>query len=152
MVIFTGRLKRGNYGSFCSPNAFNSHFDNSVWLKGCLSETRPSPLVQNDHLEPKLSLCCRFAMKREWWHPFLQFVFFTCYGYTKKYIIKGGNLDSRSCIFLDMNDLNFRTWSHREVRDIVKTAHFSPFLQHQVIWGYLVKNIKLRKSKTGLRL
>ena len=36
-VIFTGRLKRGNYGSFCSPNIFKSDFDNSVRLKDCLS-------------------------------------------------------------------------------------------------------------------
>lgn len=31
---------------------------------GCL-ETRPSSLMQNDHLKPKLSLCCRFEIKRE---------------------------------------------------------------------------------------
>ena len=36
-VIFTSRLKRGIYGSFCSPYAFNSDFDNSTRLKGRLS-------------------------------------------------------------------------------------------------------------------
>ena len=38
VVIFTSRLKRGNYGAFSSPtcNAFNSHFDNSLRLKRCL--------------------------------------------------------------------------------------------------------------------
>ena len=53
--------KIGNKGSFCSPNAFNSNFDNSTV---CL-ETRLSPFAQNDHLKPKLSLCCHFAMKPE---------------------------------------------------------------------------------------
>ena len=36
-VIFTGRLKRGNFGSLCSPNAFDGDFDNSTQLKRCLS-------------------------------------------------------------------------------------------------------------------
>ena len=60
-VMFTDRLKIGNKGSFCSPNALNSNFDNSIV---CL-ETRLSPFAQNDHLKPKLSLCCHFAMKPE---------------------------------------------------------------------------------------
>ena len=60
-VMFTDRLKIGNKGSFCSPNVFNSSFDNSTV---CL-ETRLSPFAQNDHLKPKFSLCCLFAMKPE---------------------------------------------------------------------------------------
>ena len=67
VVIFTGCLKRGNYGSFCSPNTFNNDFYNSTRLKRCLSWTRPSPLVQNDHLKPELSLCCCFARKQKLW-------------------------------------------------------------------------------------
>ena len=35
VVIFTGRLKGGNEGPFCSRNAFNSAFDNSTRLKRC---------------------------------------------------------------------------------------------------------------------
>ena len=27
-IIFSGRLKRGNKGPFCSPNGFTSDFDN----------------------------------------------------------------------------------------------------------------------------
>ena len=33
-------------------------------LKGVFLETRPSSFAQNDHLKPKLFLCCLFAMKR----------------------------------------------------------------------------------------
>ena len=36
VVIFTSHLKRGNEGPFCSPNAFNSDFDNSTRLKRSL--------------------------------------------------------------------------------------------------------------------
>ena len=32
-VIFTGRLKRGNKGPFCSPIGFNRDYDNSSRLK-----------------------------------------------------------------------------------------------------------------------
>ena len=66
-ATFTGRLKRGNKGLFCSPNAFDSDCDHFTRLKKvriCL-ETGPSPLAQNDHLKPKSSLSCRFEMKRE---------------------------------------------------------------------------------------
>ena len=45
---------------------FGSGFDNSIRLqKDIRLETRPSPLAQNDHLKLKLSLCCRFVMKRK---------------------------------------------------------------------------------------
>ena len=40
-IIFTGRLKRGNYGPYCSPNPFNGDFDNSAGLKRCLSSNSP---------------------------------------------------------------------------------------------------------------
>ena len=33
-------------------------------LKGVFLETRLSSFAQNDHLKPKLFLCCLFAMKR----------------------------------------------------------------------------------------
>ena len=33
--------------------------------KGVGLETRPSPFAHNDHLKPKLSLCCLFEIKRE---------------------------------------------------------------------------------------
>lgn len=51
-------------------------------LKGICLETCPSRLMQNDHLKPKVSLCCRFVMKQERWLAFL-FVLFTSYGHTK---------------------------------------------------------------------
>ena len=41
VLIFTGRLKKCNYGPICSPNSFNSDFDNSTWLKRCLSWNSP---------------------------------------------------------------------------------------------------------------
>ena len=33
--------------------------------KGVGLETRPSPFAHNDHLKPKLYLCCLFEIKRE---------------------------------------------------------------------------------------
>ena len=36
-VIFTGCLRRGEYGPLFSPNSFNSDFNNSTWLKRGLS-------------------------------------------------------------------------------------------------------------------
>ena len=33
--------------------------------KGVGLETHPSPFAHNDHLKPKLSLCCLFEIKRE---------------------------------------------------------------------------------------
>ena len=53
--------------------------------------------------------------------PYL-FVPFTRYGYTKNVLRTKKSLDRRSFTFLDMNDLNFRIKSHREVRDNVKTV------------------------------
>ena len=75
-------------------------------LKGCLSETHPSPLLQNDHSKPKLSLCCCFAMKRERWHPFLH-VFFTCYGYTKNSLLLGGKIWIVQVVFFGYEWLEF---------------------------------------------
>ena len=40
---------------------------------------------------------------------------------------------SEVVFLLDMNDLDFRICSHREVRENVKTVHFGTFLQHRVI-------------------
>ena len=59
-------------------------------------DSGPSPLPQNDHLKPKLSLCYRFAMKRE------RCPFFICVFYSLWLHKTQGekNLDSRSCILL----------------------------------------------------
>ena len=51
--------------------------------------------------------------------------------------------------FLLMNGSNFRIQSHREVRDNVKTVHFSTFFQDWVIWGYLTEKIRPRKKTNG---
>ena len=68
-----------------------------VWLAPWI---RPSPLGQNDCLKPKLSLCCRIAMKRGRWLPISVSVF--CLSWLhKKYILRRKNLDGRSCIFSD---------------------------------------------------
>ena len=89
-MIFTACLKRGNYGSFCNPDAFNSHFDNSVWLKGCLSENRPSPLVQNDHyFEAETVPLLSFSNETRTVMPFFTCVFYLLW-LTKKYIIIKG--------------------------------------------------------------
>ena len=129
-VIFTGRLKRGNKGHFCSANAVNSNFDNFTILKGVCLETRPSLLAQNDYLKQKLPLYFRLAMKRKRWPP----LFYLCFLLVvapKIYTLRRKNLDSRSCIFLD------RT----KVRDNVKTVYFSTFFQGRVILGHLTGKI-----------
>ena len=55
-MIFTGRLKRGNEGPFCSRNALNTDFDTSTRLKKKVVrlETRLSPFAVNDRV-PLLS-------------------------------------------------------------------------------------------------
>ena len=90
-VIFTRCQKRGNYGPFCSPNAFYSDFDNSTRQKMCCLETWLSPLVQKDHLKLKLCLCCFFVMKWERWPPFFICVCLLVMA-TQKYIYINGNV------------------------------------------------------------
>ena len=119
-AIFTGWQKvkkRGNYGLFCSPNAFNNDFNNSTRLKGCLSWNSPqSPrakwsfeaeifpyvvvLPQKRTVTPPLYLCFLLVMA------------------TPKNILRRKNQYSRSCIFLDVNNVNSRIWSRAtEERD-----------------------------------
>ena len=52
-------------------------------FKGFCLESCPSSLAQNDHLKPKLSLCCRFGRKRGRLPPPYLFVSCIRYGYTK---------------------------------------------------------------------
>lgn len=52
---------------------------------------------------------------------------------TQKTYIKEKNLDSRNWIFLDMNDVNFCIYSHREAWGNVKNVHFSTFFQDRVL-------------------
>ena len=50
-----------------------------IILPGCvlkLTQVAKPALAQNDHLKPKLSISCRFAMKREQQPPFLICVFY----------------------------------------------------------------------------
>ena len=78
-VIFTSRLKRGIYGSFCSPYAFNSDFDNSTRLKGRLSwNSLQSPRAKwsfEAEIAP-LSFCDQTS-RAERWPPILICVFYS---------------------------------------------------------------------------
>ena len=76
--------------------------------------------------------------------PFL-FLLFTRYGYTKIYF-KEKNLDIRSCIFFRSERCDFLHLERQEVRDNVKTVHFSTILQDRVFCnlGHLIgKRLKV---------
>ena len=49
-------------------------------------ETRPSIFAQSDHLKPKLSLCCLFAIKRERLSPLFICVFYPLWPHKKIYL------------------------------------------------------------------
>ena len=66
-AIFTGRIKRGNCGRFVVLMLLTAILIIRSGWKDVFLEIRPSPIAQNDHLKPKLSIWCRFAMKRERW-------------------------------------------------------------------------------------
>ena len=68
-AIFTGRIKRGNCGRFVVLMLLTAILIIRSGWKDVFLEIRPSPIAQNDHLKPKLSIWCRFAMKRERWPP-----------------------------------------------------------------------------------
>ena len=68
-AIFTGRIKRGNCGRFVVLMLLTAILIILSGWKDVFLEIRPSPIAQNDHLKPKLSIWCRFAMKRERWPP-----------------------------------------------------------------------------------
>ena len=54
--------------------------------KGVCLETRPSIFAQSDHLKPKLSLCCLFAIKRERLSPLFICVFYSLWPHKKIYL------------------------------------------------------------------
>ena len=78
-----------------------------------------SPLVQNDHLKPKLPLC-RFAMKRERSGDppiFNNLCFLPFIAAQNIYIKEKKSGQQKLYYFFHMNELNFWIQSHREVRD-----------------------------------
>ena len=148
-MIFTCCLKRGNYSPFCSPNAFQSNFDNTL---------RKSSLPEHPFFSAQVSSFTRLKTWAE--KP-------GCSRRLAKKVLSRNSPQSLSAkwsfeaeivhkkkkiwmvevvFFLLMNDSNFRIWSHREVGNNVQTVHFSTFFQDRVIWGYLTEKIKPRKT------
>ena len=110
VLILTGRLKRCNYGPICSPNAFNSDFDNSTWLKRCLTWNSPQSSRAKWSLEaeiiPLLSVCYETRTVHS---PF--YLCFLLVMVTQKYILGRKNRDRRS-------------WGRKQVGDPIFLLQF----------------------------
>ena len=138
-LIFTGRLKRSSYGSFCSPNALNSNFDYSTWLKRCLCWNSPESSRAKWSFKAEIIPLLSFCYETGKVTPFL-FVFFTRYDQTKNIYSWGKNLDSRRCFVLD-EWRKFPDLDPRMYEIMIKLAISLQFFQDPVIKGLVTEKI-----------
>ena len=106
-MIFTCRLKRGtNFAPFSNANSLHRNIDNSTRLKRCLSWNLPQSPRSKWLFKVEIVLLLSFC--ETWTVIPIFYLCFLLFMATKNIYIQEKSLDSRSCVFLDMDDTNFR--------------------------------------------